>query len=297
MDKEKLTVIEICSGIGCQARGIENSPCFEPEVVATSEIDINAIICYAAIHCGMTQEMVDSYDYPSEDEMREYLTRLNIGYVPEKDKQYNWYKSGKKALANLKKTWLACKLSRNFGDVSRIESLPQADIWFWSTPCTDISIAGKLAGLNPDDNTRSSLIWQTLRLLKVAKENGTLPKFMILENVKNLVGKKFIDDFERLNSLISENFGYNVRWKVLNAKDCGIPQNRERVFAVYIRSDIDTGKFEFPEPFDLGVRLKDVLLEDVDKSYYIKTEKSEALLHDLIDTGRLDVAKYVADCQ
>ena len=188
----------------------------------------------------------------------------------------------------IKKYWLACKLTNNLGDISKIEQLPEADLWFMSFPCTDISVAGKLKGLDPDDNTRSSLIWQTLRLLKVAKETNTLPKYMMLENVKNLVGKKFIDDFNKLNSIIEEEFGYSVNWDVVNSKDCGVPQNRERVFAVYIKEDVDTGKFTFPIPFDNGLRLKDVLEEKVDEKYYINTDKARELIQRLLDEGVLD---------
>ena len=295
MDKVKLNVIELCSGIGMQYRGLQNTDCFEPIVVATSEIDTDAIISYATIHCGLTEEMVDNYDaYPTSSEMRQYLTDLNIGYVPEKDKAYNWMKSGKAFERKVKKIWLACMLSKNYGDISKIGRLPKADIWFWSTPCQSISISGKLEGLNPDDNTRSSLIWQTLRLLKIARENNTLPSYMMLENVKNLVSKRFIDDFNRLNIIIADEFGYNVYWNVLNSKDTGVAQNRERVFVVYIRNDIDTGKFEFPKPFDTGVRLKDVLLDDVDESYYVNTPKSEELIAKLIDEGKIDVEQYAS---
>ena len=153
--------------------------------------------------------------------------------------------------------------------------------------CTDISVAGKLKGLDADSGTRSSLIWQTIRLLKKAQETNTLPKYMMLENVKNLVGKKFIKDFETFNGLIEE-FGYNTKWKVINARDCGVPQNRERVFALYIRKDIDTGKFTFPIPFDNGLRLKDVLDEKVDESYYINTQKAQDLIQRLVSDGVLD---------
>mgnify|MGYP002627221483 CR=1 FL=1 len=280
-------MVELCSGVGMQYRGVKNTPCFDPEVVATSEIDINAIISYAAIHHDMTLDMVANYKYPPIDDMRKYLTSLNIGYAPVKDKKYDWYKSGKKFEEQIKKTYLACVLNKNLGDVSKIGRLPKADVWFISSPCTDISIAGKLRGLNPDDKTRSSLIWQTIRLLKEAQKTDTLPKYMCLENVKNLVGKKFIHDFETFNELI-EGFGYYVYWKVLNAKDTGIPQNRERVFAIYIRTDIDTGHYTFPIPFDNGLRLKDVLEEEVDEKYYINTEKANDLIQRLIDDGTLD---------
>lgn len=284
----KLKVISLCSGIGCQERGIQNTNCFDQEMVATSEINKDAVVSYAAIHCGLTNEMVDSYDaYPSVDEMKQYLADINLGYEPEKDKKYDWFRNGKKFEQNVRKYWLACKLSKNLGDVSKVEKLPESDLWTLSFPCTDVSVAGKLKGLNPDDKTRSSLIWQTIRLLEVAKEHNELPQYMLLENVKNLVGKKFIKDFEVFNNLI-EDFGYNVYWKVINGKDTGVPQNRERVFAVYIRKDIDTHDFTFPIPFDNGLRLKDVLEDGVDEKYYINTQKAHDLIQRLIDDGTLE---------
>lgn len=284
---EKLTVNTLCSGIGCQEQGIKNTGLFDLEVLATSEINKNAVVSYAAVHCGLTNEMIDSFkDYPSLNEMKQYLTDINLGYEPEKNKKYNWYQNGKKFNDGVKKYWLACKLSNNLGDVSSIEQLPKADLWFFSFPCTDISVAGKLKGLNPDDNTRSSLIWQAIRLLNVAKETKTLPKYMMLENVKNLVGKRFIHDFETFNSLIEE-FGYNTYWQVINGKNCGVPQNRERVFAVYIRKDVDTRTYTFPEPFDNGLRLKDVLENQVDEKYYINTEKAQNLIKKLLDDGTI----------
>lgn len=95
-----------------------------------------------------------------------------------------------------------------------------------------------------------------------------LPKYLMLENVKNLVGKKFKPQFDEWVAWLDE-LGYNTYWKVLNAKDYGVPQNRERVFAISIRKDIDDGKFEFPQPFDNGVRLKDILEDNVDEKYYL----------------------------
>lgn len=283
--KIPLRIIELCSGIGAQHRGLQNTGLFDVQSVATSEIDKDAVLSYAAIHCGLTNEIIDSYnEYPSIDEMRSYLENINLGYNPEKDQPYNWRKTGKKFERNIKKYWLACQLSKNLGDVSKIEELPEADVWFLSFPCQSISVAGKLHGMNPDSGTRSSLVWQTIRLLNKAKETNTLPKYMMLENVKNLVGKKFINNFNTLNLLIEE-FGYNVYWKVINAKDTGIPQNRERVFAIYIHKDIDTHNLEWPIPFDNGLRLKDVLDDNVDENYYINTQKAQELIQKLIDDG------------
>lgn len=283
--KPKLKIIELCSGIGAQYRGLCNTNLFDVECVATSEIDKDAVVSYAAIHCGLTEELIDTYqNYPTLDEMRQYLTEINLGFIPEKNKHYDWNKSGKKFERNIRKYWLACQLSHNLGDVSKIECLPQANIWFFSYPCQSISVAGKLKGMAPDSGTRSSLVWQTIRLLQEAKESSILPEFMFLENVKNLVGKKFISDFEQLNSLIEE-FGYNTYYSVLNSKFCGVPQNRERVFAVYIRKENDTKNLTWPIPFDNGLRLKDILDDNVDESYYINTQKAHDLIQRLLDEG------------
>ena len=104
-----------------------------------------------------------------------------------------------------------------------------------------------------------------------------LPKYLMLENVKNLVGKKFKPQFDEWVAWLNE-LGYNTYWKVLNAKDYGVPQNRERVFAISIRKDIDDGKFEFPQPFYNGVRLKDVLEDNVDEKYYLSEDIQNRLI-------------------
>ena len=284
MPKQILRIVELCSGIGAQYRGLCNTGLFNVESVATSEIDKDAVLSYAAIHCGLTNEMIDNYDYPPIDVMRKDLTDLNLGYVPEKEKVYDWYKAGKKFERGIKKYWLACKLSKNLGDVSRIERLPEADVWFLSFPCQSISVAGKMKGMSPDSGTRSSLVWQTIRLLQEAKNDGILPQFLFLENVKNLVGKKFIKDFEAFNDLVSE-FGYNVKYNIINSCECGVPQNRERVFALYTRKDVDTGNLTWPIPFDSGIRLKDILDEKVDENYFINTQKAKDLIQKLLDDG------------
>ena len=131
-----------------------------------------------------------------------------------------------------------------------------------------------MKGLKPNSGTRSSLLWENIRLLKRAKDDGTLPKYLMFENVKNLVSKKFIDDFNNLLEVLDE-LGFNSYWKVLNAKSCGVPQNRERVFVISIRKDIDNGTYDFPKPFDTGIRLKDVLDKEVDEKYYLSKDIQE----------------------
>lgn len=235
----------------------------------TSDINKESVLSYAAIHCGMTNKMVEEYeDYPSREEMAQYLTDINLGYEPEKNKFFDWFKLIKRKKNDLEKYWLACKLTNNLGDISRVNELPYADFWTISFCCQDISVAGKMKGLKPDSGTRSSLLWDNINLLNKAKDNGTLPKYLMFENVKNLVSKKFIDDFNSLIDVLGE-LGFNTYWSVINGKDCGVPQNRERVFVIAIRNDIDSGGFTFPEPFDTGIRLKDVLEEYVDDKYYL----------------------------
>ena len=156
---------------------------------------------------------------------------------------------------------------KNLGDITKIDerSLPSdIDLITYGFPCQDISIAGKKKGFTDEqgNRTRSGLFFEALRIIE-----GTKPKYAIAENVKNLTGTKFKEQFTTvLQSL--ENAGYNNYWKVLNAKDYGIPQNRERVFIISIRKDIDTG-YEFPDKQELKFRLKDMLEDKVDEKYYI----------------------------
>lgn len=161
--------------------------------------------------------------------------------------------------------------TRNYGDISKIDHVDYADLWTYGFPCQDISLAGKQAGIVKGE-TRSGLLYEVQRLLEVAKERDELPKFLILENVKNLVSNKFIDDFNGWINWLNE-LGYVTEWKVLNSKDYGIPQNRERVFAISVRKDLYEGYIPFPEPFELKLRLKDMLEEEVDEKFYLSEDQ------------------------
>lgn len=159
----------------------------------------------------------------------------------------------------------------NLGDIAEIknEDLPKADLVTYGFPCQDVSVAGKLKGIK--EGTRSGLLYEAERVIEQTK-----PKYAIAENVKNLVGKRFKDDFEALLERL-EGLGYNNYWKVLNAKDFNIPQNRERVFIVSIRKDIDSGHFEFPVEQDSKYLLKDFLEDKVDKKFDVTDENIEKL--------------------
>lgn len=139
----------------------------------------------------------------------------------------------------------------------------EVDIITHGSPCQDFSIAGKQAGGDLGSGTRSSLMYETIRIVGKIR-----PKYVLWENVKNILSKKHKHNFdsyiETMNIL-----GYNSYYKVLNAKDYGVPQNRERVYTVSIRKDIDMG-YEFPETVDLKTKVKDTLEDKVDEKYYLK---------------------------
>ena len=277
MKAEKITVNELFSGIGAQVSALERLG-IPFEIKHTSDIDHNAVLSYASIHCGLTEEVINTYtEYPTREEMARQLTEINLGYDFQKNKPYNWYRFVNSKSKELEKYWLANKLSRNLGDISKIDKLEYADFWTISFCCQDISNAGKMKGFKLGSNTRSSLLWDNIKLLKQAVDSNNAPKYVMFENVKNLVSRKFISDFNDLLDVLDE-LGYNTYWKVLNAKDYGVPQNRERVFAISIRKDIDDGKFKFPQPFDNGVRLKDVLEDNVDERYYLSEDIQNRLI-------------------
>lgn len=159
--------------------------------------------------------------------------------------------------------------SKNLGDITLIDekSIPlPVDMVTYGFPCQDISIAGAKQGLFNEDGskTRSGLFFDALRIIR-----HTQPKIAIAENVKNLTSKRFEKQFNIVLQSLEES-GYNNYFQILNAKDYGIPQNRERIFIVSIRKDIDTGLFEFPKPLDPKLRLIDMLEDEVDEKFYLK---------------------------
>lgn len=148
-------------------------------------------------------------------------------------------------------------------DITKWNKNINVDLIMHGSPCQDISIAGLQAGADKDTGTRSSLMYETIRI--VEKLN---PKYVIWENVKNLLSKKHKHNFDNYIDKL-EKLGYNSYYQVLNAKDYGVPQNRERVYTVSIRKDIDNGNFKFPEKEPLKITLQDLLEKNVDEKYYL----------------------------
>ena len=149
-------------------------------------------------------------------------------------------------------------------DICKWDKDIECDLIMHGSPCQDFSIAGKQAGGDKDSGTRSSLMYETLRIVEKLK-----PKYVIWENVKNLLSQKHVHNWNAYAERMEE-LGYKNYCRVLNAKNYGVPQNRERVFTVSILGD---GDFKFPEPIPLEKRLKDVLEENVDEKYYLSDEQ------------------------
>lgn len=147
-------------------------------------------------------------------------------------------------------------------DITKWDKELKVDLIMHGSPCQDFSLAGKQAGGDKDSRTRSSLMYETIRIVDKLK-----PKYVIWENVKNLLSKKHIHNFNAYLETM-ENLGYKNYYQVLNSKDYGIPQNRERVFTISIRKDIDK-EFIFPPRQELKIKLKDLLEEEVDEKYYL----------------------------
>lgn len=144
-------------------------------------------------------------------------------------------------------------------------------IMTYSFPCTDLSVAGKQSGMKRGGGTRSGLLWEVERLLKEMKE---LPQILLMENVPAVVSDKFIKDFAEWLEFL-DSIGYQSKYSILNAKDYGIPQNRERCFMISWRGDY---YYEFPRPTPLKLRLKDMLEESVGEGYYLSEERVSKIL-------------------
>lgn len=272
---EEIRVFDAFAGIGSLHNSLKDLG-VPVRITNLSEIDVDTIISYAGVHIENFKDL--EFDYPENDIMKEWLIERNIGYSYEKDKS---------AIPRIRKDKLklvykASVLLNNLGDISAIDydSIEDFDLMNLSFSCTDLSGAGAQKGMRNEDGTptRSGLYIYGIKAIR-----AKVPKYVMIENVKGLIQKKFIDDFYSIISELEE-IGYNCYYPTkedkkgnktptcLNSKNFGIPQNRERIFVFAVRKDVDEGDFEFNFGYDMGVRLKDVLEESVDEKYYLSEE-------------------------
>lgn len=169
---------------------------------------------------------------------------------------------------------------RNLGDICKVNpsDVPDCDLLTYSFPCQDISNAGKQKGFEQGSGSRSSLLWECEKIIKAKK-----PKYLLMENVKALVQKKFMPEFQRWIDTLAD-LGYSNYWKVLNAKDYGVAQNRERVFMVSILGEHQP--YNFPAPMPLTKCVEDYMepAEEIDESYFISQDRvTNKVLSDILD--------------
>lgn len=168
----------------------------------------------------------------------------------------------------------------NLGDITKIdiEKLPiDIDLITHGSPCQDFSIAGQQQGADESSETRSSLMWNTVEIVKHCK-----PKYVIWENVKNVLSKKHKHNFDKYIEELNK-LGYTSYYKVLNAKDYGVPQNRERIFVVSILGEHEF--YEFPKPIKSEKRLKDMLENVVNNKYYLSDKIQKRFKQTKKDNG------------
>jgi DNA (cytosine-5)-methyltransferase 1 len=198
------------------------------------------------------------------------LDKLNINYD-----LVGWSEIDKNAIKAhnaVYPQWVDC----NYGDISKIDwsQVPDFDLFTYSSPCTDFSTAGKMAGGEEGSGTHSSLLWECRKAILAKK-----PKYLLFENVKNVIGKRFVKTFEKWKNEL-HSYGYTNYVAVLNASNYNVAQNRERLFMISILND-EKG-YSFPTPIELNKSIKDYLQnEKVDDNFYL----SDTLVKRCIDRG------------
>lgn len=170
------------------------------------------------------------------------------------------------------------KLTRG-GDLGVTDTAHFQYILTYSFPCQDLSVAGSQRGMRKGSGTRSGLLWEVERLIT---EMDELPQILLMENVPQVHNDKNIESFKSWIAFL-DSMGYKSRYKDLNGKNYGVPQNRERCFMVSWLGDY---YYHFPEPRNVDVKLKDVLDESVDEKYYLNEKQIRSIMESNFNTNR-----------
>ena len=222
---KKIRVFETFSGIGAQNKALKNSG-LDYEVVATSDWFIDAILAYDAIHCKDEKISVPSYE-----KQIEYLSKFTFSG----DSVRPYHNLMKKSKKEIKKLYIANKRTKNLGSITEITSkvIPDHDLLTYSFPCQDLSTGGKTRGMSKGSGTRSGLLWEIERILGELNNEGRLPKYLLMENVKAILAPSNKKDFEMWKNFL-EDLGYKNEVMVLSGIYFGVPQDRARCFMVSI---------------------------------------------------------------
>ena len=279
-------LIELFAGVGSQAMALRNLGVpFEHYLM--SEWEMHATASYKSIHMAD-----DNTDY-SADMTSEEVTQALIDYgisvdgkkpLTEQQIRNHSYSDEwrRECYNNIRATHNLVNICAMHGkDLQIVEPDKYTYLLTYSFPCQDLSLAGKMRGMKKGSGTRSGLLWEVERLLN---ETENLPQILLMENVPQVISADNIDDFHSWCKFL-EIKGYKCYTQVLNAKDYGVAQNRERCFMVSILGDYN---YKFPQPVPLDKTMKDYLEDEVDEKYYINSEKAQKLIKDLRESGQLD---------
>lgn len=277
--EKPIRLIELFAGYGSQALALKYLGVhFEHWKI--SEWAVKSISAYKDLHFGK-----DETDYSAgltAEQIKEWLAgRISADYsTPMTEKQIAKLpeKQARKIYGNMQATHNLGSITKMRGEDLQITDTDRYEyIMTYSFPCQDLSNAGKGAGMGRNSGTRSGLLWEVERLLK---ETENLPQILLMENVPEVIGKKNIKHFSEWIGFL-DSLGYKSKRNLLNAKNFGIPQNRNRCFMVSILGDY---YYEMPDGFTLDYVLRDFLDYGVDESYYI-SDKAVRALELLIKSG------------
>ncbi len=232
-------VIETFSGVGAQAKALENIKA-NYEIIHTADWDINAIIAYCLIH--KKQINTDKYRNISDDEIDEFLRNKSLSSDGKKPMSERAYLNLKPSVK--RKLYAAIKETNNLVSITDIkgDDIPNdIDLFTYSFPCQDLSLCGcwhgNKSGIARDAHNRSGMLWEVERILKeMHKKKKTLPRFLVMENVTNILSKPHEEDFNDWKSTL-EKLGYKNKIYRLNARYFGVPQNRPRAYMISVRCD------------------------------------------------------------
>lgn len=230
-----LRIIETFSGIGSQVQALKNIK-INHEVVATAEWEIGAMYAYDIMHHGV--QNLKPYRHHTKQSLIEILQKYTLsgdGKEPLNSRTLNSFPT-----VHLKRILCAIERNKNLVDITgvRAKDLPETDILTYSFPCQDLSVSGhwhkNTSGIDRDANNRSTLLWEIERILKeYLVEEKSLPKFLLMENVSNILSKKHIKNFNEWQKFL-EDLGYVNQVYTLDARNFGIPQSRVRTYMISV---------------------------------------------------------------
>jgi len=258
--EDNIAIGELFSGYGSQMLAIKKLGMNVSRSYIV-EIDMEATIAHATLHHHLL-DVMKKFKFPTKEEMQEFL--IPFGYWKnEKEVNIKRLKEQK-----LKQLYLAHHLTKNKVNVFNVkgEDLPYVQLFTFSTPCQEFSIGGNRGGF---DSLKGSLTFESVRVLKELKEHNKKPLFGLFENVTGIIDKKHIGMFKQFKQEL-EKLEYEVIPMTLKGSDYSIPQTRNRVFLLLIDKEYFDGHYyNEPKPFDLELKLKDFVEEDVDEKYYL----------------------------